>query len=202
MQKLHDICTVEGCSFKHHARGLCGTHYQMLKRGITDFKPIKTRVSVKPECCEVDGCDLPVKSKGLCATHYQRLLRHGHVRNIDRAKPFQQCSESGCKNHAYAKSLCNAHYIKQSRALKVFGLTREKHLDMLNEQNHVCKICGKPEQSKDPKSGKTKSLAIDHNHNTGIVRGLLCSNCNRGIGLFGDSIETLKSAIQYLESNK
>jgi hypothetical protein len=47
--------------------------------------------------------------------------------------------------------------------------------------------------------GKVCRLALDHDHQTGKVRGLLCNNCNRGLGRFKDSIENLGAAIRYLK---
>lgn len=43
------------------------------------------------------------------------------------------------------------------------------------------------------------TLHVDHCHSTGKIRGLLCSNCNRGIGLLGDTLDDLRSAVRYLE---
>lgn len=60
------------------------------------------------------------------------------------------------------------------------------------EQSNLCGIC-----QTGPKIGH--SLGVDHNHNTGQIRGLLCNLCNRGLGYFRDSIPTLQRAIQYLE---
>jgi hypothetical protein len=59
--------------------------------------------------------------------------------------------------------------------------------------NFVCKICGKPETAINK-----KYLCIDHDHGTLKVRGLLCDNCNKGLGCFKDDIEALKKAIEYL----
>lgn len=201
MQKLHDQCTVNGCAKEHHARGLCATHYAAFKRGVTQFFPIKTRVSVKPDHCLVSGCDDAVKSKGLCAKHYQRTLRHGHVKNIGRAKPFDECAVDGCTNHAYAKNVCHAHYVR-NRLSKKYGITQADYLSMLESQKGVCKICGEPETSKDGISGKVKAMPIDHCHITGKVRGLLCSRCNRAIGMFADRIDFLQAAISYLQSHQ
>ena len=53
----------------------------------------------------------------------------------------------------------------------------------------ACAICGSPER-----------LVVDHNHTTGAVRGVLCSDCNVALGLFSDSVERLESAIVYLRS--
>ena len=66
---------------------------------------------------------------------------------------------------------------------------------MLTEQGNGCAICRT--QVYDP-SRPAFRLAIDHCHSTGAVRGLLCKNCNTGLGLFKDSTDTLASAIAYL----
>lgn len=71
-----------------------------------------------------------------------------------------------------------------------FQITFEEYKILKNLQNDLCAICGKKELK--------KSLAIDHDHKTGDVRGLLCQKCNRGIGCFNDSIELLKNASHYL----
>jgi hypothetical protein len=68
---------------------------------------------------------------------------------------------------------------------------------MLDEQNGRCRICGQSIEGTDEKG---KLLAhIDHDHDTGRVRGLLCQGCNTGLGMFKDSIRNLASAIVYLE---
>lgn len=54
----------------------------------------------------------------------------------------------------------------------------------------------------DSKICKKEELVIDHNHQTGKVRGLLCANCNNGLGFFMDNIENLKEAIRYLENDQ
>lgn len=84
-----------------------------------------------------------------------------------------------------------------SRGATRYGLTREDYLQMLEARGRLCDICNKPERSKG-NHGRVKNLSIDHDHTTGKVRGLLCNNCNRAIGLLGDSIDTLEAAIAYL----
>ncbi len=85
---------------------------------------------------------------------------------------------------------------------KRFGITLEQYSRILKEQNGVCAICGNKETHKH-QSGKIKELAIDHNHITGKVRGLLCERCNHGLGKFNadsNGIELLCSAISYLRN--
>jgi hypothetical protein len=67
----------------------------------------------------------------------------------------------------------------------------------LEEQGGVCAICTQPETSK-----RYKTLAVDHCHTSGRIRGLLCSSCNRGIGLLKDDTDVLQAAIKYLNQFK
>jgi len=68
---------------------------------------------------------------------------------------------------------------------------------LFQSQNGVCAICGRPETAKH-QNGTIKSLAIDHDHVTGEVRGLLCVKCNTGIGYFHEDPVILQKAIEYL----
>lgn len=80
-----------------------------------------------------------------------------------------------------------------------FGIELDEYNNLLKKQGGLCAICKRPEQA--CVEGRSKYLAIDHCHTTGRNRGLLCSRCNIAIGNFGDSIETLKSAIRYLQQH-
>ena len=201
MRKEHDTCTMPNCGRPHKARGYCQTHYMQFKRGIAPVGPIKSRVRVKPEECSEDGCREAVKAKGLCRMHYQRLLRHGYVRENRRAKAIGSCEIPECESRAYTKGLCHAHYSKHIRWRKK-GVDADRYQEMLKAQGGVCAICGCPERAPDKASGKIRDLAIDHDHTTGAVRALLCSNCNRGLGLFNDSPELLNNAVRYLKRHK
>lgn len=83
--------------------------------------------------------------------------------------------------------------------LKRFDLTLEEYGAMFAAQNGVCKICSKPEEGIDSRTGKVKALAVDHDHATGRVRGLLCGKCNHLLGLVKDDKEVLASAYDYLD---
>jgi len=77
--------------------------------------------------------------------------------------------------------------------MKKYGLTPEDVYNLLEKQSCCCEICGLPIYAFD------KGLCVDHNHETGEVRGLLCSNCNSGLGMFKDNINIMENAIEYLE---
>jgi len=77
-----------------------------------------------------------------------------------------------------------------------FGITPEKYAELFKSQNGTCAICKNPETA--TRLGKVKALSVDHCHKSGVIRGLLCSDCNTGIGKLKDDISVLQSAIQYL----
>lgn len=81
-----------------------------------------------------------------------------------------------------------------------YGLTVEQYDAMLASQNGVCAICKKRETF--TRSGKKRRLCVDHCHDTGLNRGLLCGKCNVALGYFTDSIPMLESAISYLAKHK
>ncbi len=76
----------------------------------------------------------------------------------------------------------------------MFGLSAEDYDRMLQEQNGVCAICGQ-------ECATGNRLAVDHDHTTGKIRGLLCKNCNTAIGLFKENEEYMVNAIEYLKSH-
>lgn len=82
-----------------------------------------------------------------------------------------------------------------------FGLTLEFREKMLQDQGGVCAICGKPETEKH-QNGTLKNLAIDHDHKTGRVRGLLCAHCNHMLGEVHDDPAILRKAIAYLKKHR
>lgn len=74
-----------------------------------------------------------------------------------------------------------------------YGITPARYAAMLKEQDGRCAICDQP-------AGRRR-LAVDHKHETGKIRGLLCTGCNTALGLFGDNTAVLRAAIQYLKSS-
>ena len=75
----------------------------------------------------------------------------------------------------------------------------EKYDQMFDRQNGLCAICERPETSM--RNGRVKALAVDHDHETGKVRELLCWHCNSGLGKFKDDSKVLRKAAEYLEKH-
>jgi hypothetical protein len=80
---------------------------------------------------------------------------------------------------------------KTRARFKKYGITADCYRTMQHEQDSKCAICSKPLDD--------MKLLVDHCHDTGKVRGLLCAGCNTGIGLFKDSEDLLTKAIKYLK---
>jgi hypothetical protein len=86
----------------------------------------------------------------------------------------------------------NKQRAKAAKLKKAYGLSFEDYTRLLEINDGGCVIC-------DSKCPSGRGLAVDHDHKTGVVRGLLCINCNKGLGNFKDNPSLLKEAIQYLE---
>jgi len=100
------------------------------------------------------------------------------------------------KNHQKEQALRS----RKSHLKHRVDIDLDEYNKLLKAQKGICLICGKPETIKH-KSGSAHSLSVDHNHNTGKTRGLLCRKCNTALGYldvdnFG--ILNLQKAIQYL----
>ncbi len=106
--------------------------------------------------------------------------------------------------------VCSAVYSKEhrrtpeqehdSKMRSSFGISAAEYAALFDAQRGLCLICGLPEREK--RNGKVKRLAVDHCHDTGVIRGLLCAKCNTGLGKFNDDPALLAAAIEYLEQKR
>lgn len=123
-------------------------------------------------------------------------------------KACSKCEQELDRNGSYCKSCHNKSSLDsyhrnkhtgknaaQRRVLwlkKLYGLTPEQYTELFERQNGVCAIC---------QEMTTDRLHIDHCHETGRVRGLLCGKCNKALGLLKDSTKLLDRAKEYLDGN-
>jgi len=80
-----------------------------------------------------------------------------------------------------------------------YNITLEQYEKLFESQGKACACCGATENNTTGSSRENWNFAVDHCHDSQEIRGLLCNNCNRGIGLLGDTAEGLRKALAYLE---
>jgi Recombination endonuclease VII len=93
----------------------------------------------------------------------------------------------------YPQNSCSPQCNTRLKQIKRYGITPEEYRAMVEEQDNKCAICFN--------LSPTANLYIDHDHTTGKVRGLLCRDCNSGIGLLHDDPALLQNALWYLKEN-
>lgn len=87
---------------------------------------------------------------------------------------------------------CHSAWKNKQHIKRSYGLEWEDYVALMDKQKGKCLLCGSDG------SGKDSRLVVDHDHDTGEVRGLLCWNCNVGIGLFKEDTELLEKVIKYI----
>ena len=219
-------CSVDGCDRKHKAKGLCSAHYK--RRNKNNMKPVSNRVR---GVCSVDSCDLPHSSLGFCKSHAERARRGAsldvplvkqrtscsvegcgrkheakgfcklHSDRLKRGTPLNQpvevqihgrtsCSVQDCDNDYAHSGFCSKHI----HIHKTYKLSAEQIYALPN----FCMVCG-----------STNKLFVDHDHSCcsgdrscgECVRGVLCRNCNLGLGFLQDNIDVMELAIKYLKKD-
>lgn len=128
---------------------------------------------ITPEGVETRRVDIQC---GVCATHK------------DVSEFYVKDRKTGRRD-----SKCKACRIIQTREF-VLGVTEAQYRSMHRDQSGRCGICRTRMRSR-----RMKKFAVDHCHTTGRIRGLLCSNCNTGLGLFKDNLDTLHRAIDWIK---
>jgi len=121
---------------------------------------------------------------------------HKSSRNVDGLKCYcKKCRKELSVEKGWTRKSNNKRTPMDNFVFKLknlYGVTYEDFLKLLDEQNNKCLICNKHIE-------RGRGLHIDHNHETGEIRGLLCDKCNVGLGSFKDSPYLLKKAIGYLQ---
>jgi hypothetical protein len=219
-------CAVEGCELPVKTKGYCQAHYvRWCKYG--DPGPVEIKM-VKRFGCLVEGCERPHASDGYCHPHYLRWKKVGDPGSVEieprrRAVWSEDGTEGTCVECGETKA-AEEFYERNGRRIETckecvkaqrkqrydenpellrerqvgymlkfnFGMTRDGYDALLSAQGGGCAICGTEPDG--------QRLAVDHCHDTGIVRGILCFGCNSGLGLFGDDAALIERAAAYLEA--
>jgi len=130
---------------------------------------------------------------------------------LDKENRCKECV-SQLRKIAYAKDpmkvinrvrrdrIANPEKIRGTKLKQTYGLDLVKWNELYKRQKGVCAICKRPETM--VWRGKIVNLAVDHNHETLEVRGLLCTKCNRALGLMDENLTNIQSMIEYIKNQK
>ena len=114
-------------------------------------------------------------------------------------EPHKRADRASKAAYMRAYYIRRPEVLRKSHLKRQYGLTPEDEAKMLAEQGGVCAICRQPEIMKHKRTGELLALAVDHCHETGVNRGLLCRWCNTALGMFGDSSARFRAAADYLD---
>lgn len=179
-------CTADGCTkllYFSNKSGRCYEH-----KWITVSADDRGR-------CPIEDCGKRLSPKNTIG----RCEKHALPRWV-----AADCAEEGCTkmlNVTNTTGYCGKHnqsYRRAGQLWRSYGITPEEYAAMLAEQDGKCYLCGKPPKA--GTKGPSGTLHVDHEHATGTVRRLLCTNCNRGIGFFKENPDLMRAAAAYVEA--
>lgn len=211
-------CTVPGCQNpqKNLGSGFCGKHESRVRThaSFDAIRPSDWGAREKHPLYKIWTWHKRVKD-GLCAewkADFWSFVEavgerpEGHtLRRKDTAQPL------GAGNWHWKKPITsetaadyqrqwrnnNPEKAKSNELKKMFGITLQEYEALFDKQNGLCAICKGKETTKSH-DGAPRRMPVDHCHKTGRIRGLLCTQCNRGLGMFGDERSRLLAAAEYL----
>lgn len=155
-----------------------------LPEGVVKICKYHGNLTIKEVCIQKSKYFICKKCRSISSTKWQK-------NNLDKVNHWKATSEFN-RYYEHKKWV----YIKSN-----YGITRTQYEEIDKKQNNVCAICLKPESIYDKRKNRIRTLSVDHCHLTNKIRGLLCGNCNRALGLFKDCPERLKKALIYLQAD-
>lgn len=189
-------CRFRGCEEPAHAKGFCLHHYEQQRHPLNhSWRLLRSRWP--GEYPATWG-----RFDAFLADVGERPSPKHQLRRVDTKQPWSSTNvhwnvpigvNRDTRSPEVRSEYQRAHHLRRK-----FGLSTEDYAKMLHQQGGVCAICAQPETHRYP-SGKLKDLSVDHDHQTRMVRGLLCVNCNRGLGYFDDNPERLRAAAAYVQ---
>jgi hypothetical protein len=161
--------------------------------------------------CGRDNIEFRSNNKATCKDCWREYMRAWWKANPEKRK---EADDRKVKSKAYRARIHSPEYLAKARNkaklsrqntnkedLKIkdrrtylkqnYNLSESDYQILFDNQYGCCVICKQPPQ--------VKNLCVDHDHKTGVIRGLLCNSCNGALGLFEESLELLEKAARYLE---
>lgn len=181
------ICNAPFCQNSRNINhGYCGKHR---------WERSKYKISVYKEL-------LPIWAAKRCKTHGLIRFDQVYINPNNKSKMCLKCKIKVyyCPKKAKEYNFKYNNKRRNDRLIKHYKLNISEFQNILSKQNNGCAICGCKEGEIDPRTKKPRSLAVDHCHNSNIIRGILCYRCNVGLGFFRDNPTFLQNAFKYLDS--
>lgn len=192
--------SVRGRSYgriRGNEHGLAHVHSTQYLKWQVRLKPERNWVDSKQS---VNSVDSSISAEDN-AEPRQRSMREGvETRHGSTYKICSVCNEPkglddfyGRKDSGKSRPQCKRCVINAIRE-RTLGITSDEYWDLYHKQDGQCGICLRRLYSK-----RYKAFCVDHNHATGVIRGLLCHNCNRALGMYRDDPATLRRAAEWVE---
>ena len=153
-----------------------------VEKPLTDFSLDRKAMDGKAWECKSCSSDRRKKYYAKNADKERERSKKYRVENADKVRESKKKYYAENSDRARDRNLQNR-----------YGIGHEEYLELFEKQDGKCKIC------ETTSNRKLKHFAVDHCHDTGDVRGLLCSNCNTAIGLLKDNPDLLRTAAKYIE---
>lgn len=201
-------CSIGGCGRQYFCGGLCVAHYARKIRGMVIDAPMSPRRRGE---CSVDGCDRRGNHRGICDMHYFRQ-QNGIPLEAPR-RTARPCITDGCArkseaDHGMCKSYRTAwqwrndpeyatalrNRARWQRIREKYGFSKDQWLELYEKQKRSCACCAI--------ELTIRQAHTDHCHVTGVVRGILCNDCNIAMGFLRDSVDRAEKAMQYLKRHQ
>lgn len=188
-QNRNDIkCWVPDCVRRARQKGLCSGHASAARKGQIEV-PSELGIKLNP-VCSVDWCEKfsDGKNVGYCSTHRQQVRQYGKIlpRRMHKYGTYANgdypCDVHRCNRPAVSAGLCGGHFSLKNK----YKLDTHTFVEMLSRG-----------ECENPGCNNTSSLHIDHDHETGVVRGMLCNGCNSALGMLHENIERMAGLIEY-----
>lgn len=174
---------------KHHKRFCerCTEEISYPENPTTAFLEEWNRRAYCENCAIIERKKRPVSGvSGVCAT----CLKTKPIGD------FPSGNKKSKSNEAYKYAYCKECHSERERSRRLFALYRITSVEydtILAYQGGVCAICKRP-----PTGNR---LSVDHDHKTGMIRGLICWTCNRALGLLRDKLSSVQALVEYLIGN-
>lgn len=203
-------CLVYGCDRPRRSRGLCGSHYDRGRRRSQCpgcWGDMQARSGVCGDCSRAArAAHLPTEKT---CRQCERVLSvdafglrksgAGSVKWRSRCRECEAANQRLRPNGAHrdrSREHLSAPFLNLRGYAKKLEIPWAEVVDRYPADNR-CEVCGRTPQEANP-GGRFYRLSLDHCHQTGKLRGFLCSPCNTGLGHLGDTLQAIRAALDYL----